>query len=83
MRRAALLLAIAAVAGLAGAALAAPSHRADPRKAAAALVQSLRPTYGRCHTCGSFSVTKVVHRNGSLWLGIAAANQRRRELVLV
>jgi hypothetical protein len=53
-------------------ALASGSKRADPRQAARALVQSLPD----CHRC---SATKVVHRDGDLWLGVANTDQPNRE----
>jgi hypothetical protein len=70
------MLAIAAV--LATTALARGSKQADPRKAAAALLRSLRPS--DCHYgCGSFGATKVVQRSGRFWLGIGSAHGNRRE----
>jgi hypothetical protein len=68
------LVAVAAV--LTTTALAGGSKQADPRKAAAVLVRSLRRS---CHTCGSFGVTKLIHRDGALWLGVATADEPNRE----
>jgi hypothetical protein len=71
-----LVVMLATAAVLTATALGARSEAADPRKAAAALLRS-----AACHGCESSGASKIVRRDGRLWLAMVDAHSQEPGLI--